>query len=62
MFYAVMGLPATYTVEAAIADITLTGRFIVRVSGRFIGVADSMRDARMSARLHASLIGDAVLH
>jgi hypothetical protein len=55
----ILGLDARYTVEKAITDYRMTVGYIVRCESRFIGYADSLKDAKYAAMIHASIFNSA---
>jgi hypothetical protein len=60
--YSICGLPATYTITYAIDDISLIGLYVLRLNGKWLGNAESMEDAQISARLHNMLFGGRTTH
>lgn len=62
MKHSIVGLPAVYTWQQAIDDISLKSLFIITLEGRWLGNALTKADAIMSARLHYSLTGGHSVH
>jgi hypothetical protein len=60
--YSICGLPATYTITYAIDDISLVGLYVLKMDGKWLGNAESMEDAQVSARLHNMIYSRATTH